>query len=110
VSESLPRVLLVFTTFPDAATARELGTKLVEEQVAACVNLLGPAESIYRWKGAVETAAEVPAIVKTTEERFPALRDLLVRLHPYEVPELLAVPVAEGAPEYLRWVAESVGG
>jgi periplasmic divalent cation tolerance protein len=104
------RVLLVFTTFPDADTARELGTKLVEEQVAACVNLLAPALSVYRWNGGVETAAEVPAIVKTTAGRFPELRELLLRIHPYEVPELVAVPVEDGAAAYLSWVAESVCG
>ena len=104
----MPEALIVFTTFPDLDTARQIGTKLVEEQVAACVNLLGPAESIYRWQGSIETAVEIPALIKTTRAGLPKLEETLQRLHPYEVPELLAVPVESGASNYLQWLAENV--
>jgi periplasmic divalent cation tolerance protein len=104
----MDEVLIVLTTFPDLETARQIGTNLVEEQVAACVNLLPRAESIYRWQGAVETAAEIPAFIKTTRAGFPKLEETLRRLHPYEVPEIIALPVQTGAQTYLRWVAENV--
>ena len=104
----MPEALIVFTTFPDLDTARQIGTKLVEEQVAACVNLLGPAESIYRWQGSIETAREIPALIKTTRAGFAKLEAALRRLHPYEVPELLAVPVDSGSKAYLDWLSENV--
>ena len=104
----MPEALIVFTTFPDLDTARQIGTKLVEEQVAACVNLLGPAESIYRWQGSIETAVEIPALIKTTRMGLPKLEETLRRLHPYEVPELLAVPVESGSTAYLDWLSENV--
>jgi len=104
----MPEALIVFTTFPDLDTARQIGTKLVEEQVAACVNLLGPAESIYRWQGSIETAREIPALIKTTRAGLAKLEEALRRLHPYEVPELLAVPVDSGSKAYLAWLSENV--
>ncbi len=102
--------LLVFTTFPDLATARQIGTRLVEEQVAACVNLLPGGESIFRWQGIVESSAEVPARIKTTRASYPALEAALIRLHPYDVPGIVAVPLAAGSPDYLRWIGENVSG
>lgn len=104
----MPEALIVLTTFPDIDTARQVATKLVEEQVAACVNLLGPAESIYRWQGSIETAREIPAFLKTTRTGFAKLEEALRRLHPYEVPELLAIPVEGGSRAYLDWLAENV--
>ena len=99
--------LLVFTNFPDLETARQIGTALVENQTAACVNLLSPMESIYRWQGKVELATEIPALIKTTRGAFDKLRSALAEAHPYEVPEIVAVPIADGLPAYLDWVREN---
>lgn len=92
---------------PDLATARMLGRTLVDERLAACVQVLPGVESLYRWNGAVESAAEILLILKTTRARFDALQARLVALHPYEVPELVALPAVAGLPAYLHWVAES---
>ncbi|MDR3087478.1 MAG: divalent-cation tolerance protein CutA [Azoarcus sp.] len=100
--------LLVFTTLPDEADARALAARLVEAQLAACVNILAPCVSVYRWQGAVESAAETPMLIKTTRARYPALEAALRAAHPYELPELIAVPVACGLTAYLDWVAASV--
>lgn len=108
--EESPAVLLVFCTFPDEAVARSVATTLVEEQLVACVNLNPGVTSIYRWEGKVETAGEVLALMKTTPAAYDALEARLQALHPYEVPEILAVPVERGLPTYLRWVEESVRG
>ena len=100
----------IITTFPDAATARQIGTALVEKQLAACVNLLTGVESVYRWQGRVESAQEVLALFKTTESRLPEFEAALTAVHPYEVPEMIAVePVAVGR-LYAAWVADSVPG
>ena len=101
-------VLLVFATFPSRDLARTIGRMLVEERLVACVNLLPQVESIYRWQGAVETAEETLALYKTTETRYPAFQGRLKELHPYEVPEIVAVSIAHALPSYLKWVAESV--
>jgi len=99
--------LLVFTTLPDASSARALAETLVAERLAACVNVLAPCESIYRWRGKVERAAETPLLIKTTRERYAALEAAVRAAHPYELPELIAVPVACGLAGYLDWVAAS---
>ncbi|MDN0075738.1 divalent-cation tolerance protein CutA [Crenobacter sp. SG2303] len=98
------KISVVLCTVPDAATAERLARTLVEEGLAACVNLLAPCQSVYRWQGQLESASEVPLIIKTTTERYPALEARLVELHPYEVPEILALPVEAGLPSYLTWV------
>jgi len=102
------RVLLVFATFPDIDTARKIGAQLVEKQLAACVNLVPQIESIYRWKGSIETSAEILALIKTTADTYAALESRLRELHPYEVPEIIAVDLQVGLPAYLGWVRESV--
>ena len=98
--------LLCFSTCPDADTARRIATALVEERLAACVNLLPGLQSIYRWQGQVESADEVLLLIKTTTEAYPALQERLLALHPYELPELLAVELATGLPAYLGWIAD----
>jgi periplasmic divalent cation tolerance protein len=100
-------VLIVFTTWPDAEQARSAAQLVVEEQLAACANILPGIESIYRWKGAIETASEVLMILKTTIDRYPQLESRLQALHPYEVPEIVSLRVSEGLPPYLRWVEAS---
>jgi len=96
-------VLLVLCTFPDSSVARQIGTVLIERQHAACVNLLSSVDSIYRWQGRVETATETLAIIKTTREALPELSRLLSELHPYEVPEIVAITPAEINAPYLQW-------
>ena len=97
--------LVVFCTFPDVGQARVIAAELVERRLAACVNLLPGVESIYRWEGKVERAGEVLAVIKTT--RYPEVEAALKELHPYEVPEILALPVAAGLAAYLKWLGES---
>lgn len=97
--------LLVLTNLPDAATAHELARQLVDERVAACVNVLAPCRSVYRWEGAIEDAEEVPLLIKTTAERYPALEAAIRARHPYELPEIVAVPIVRGLPGYLDWMA-----
>lgn len=100
-------ILLAFSTFPEAASARRIARELVQENLAACANIVPAIESIYRWKGEVEEAQETLVLFKTTRARFTDLQVKLKSLHPYDVPELIAIDVVEGLPEYLRWVAES---
>lgn len=96
--------LLVFTNLPDRASAEKLAAALVEQRVAACVNVLAPCRSIYRWQGAVQKEEEHPVLVKTTSARYAALEAAIRALHPYELPEIVAVPIERGLPEYLQWV------
>ncbi|WP_374244638.1 divalent-cation tolerance protein CutA [Zoogloea sp.] len=96
--------LLVLTNLPDADSARQIARQLVEQRLAACVNILPACTSVYRWNDAIESAAEVPLLIKTTLARYPALQAALTELHPYELPEIIAVPLHEGLPAYLAWV------
>jgi periplasmic divalent cation tolerance protein len=97
--------LLCLSTCPDAGTATRIARALVEERLAACVNRLPGIQSVYRWQGKVVEDAEVLLVIKTTSERFEALRGRLVELHPYEVPELVAIEVSGGHGAYLDWIA-----
>jgi periplasmic divalent cation tolerance protein len=106
--DTLDEVLLVLTSLPDEAQARTLATRLVDERLAACVNILAPCTSVYRWRNAVECAAETPMLIKTTRARYPALEAAARAAHPYELPELVAIPVTRGLAGYLAWVADSV--
>ena len=99
------KMLLVLTNFPDRASAQALAAALVDERLAACVNILPPCHSIYRWQGAVETADEVPLLIKTSEARYAALEAAIRAQHPYRTPEIIALPVTHGWPDYLAWVA-----
>ncbi|MDR7192344.1 divalent-cation tolerance protein CutA [Luteimonas terrae] len=101
-------ILVCFSTCPDASTAERIARTLVESRLAACVNLLPGVRSIYRWEGAIASEAEVLMMIKTTTAQLPALREHLVALHPYDVPELIALPVADGLPAYLQWIADGV--
>ena len=97
--------LLVLTNLPNAEAAQTLATLLVDERLAACVNILAPARSVYRWNGEIEQAEEVPLLIKTTAARYAALESAILSHHPYDLPEIIAVPIAFGLPEYLSWVA-----
>jgi len=101
------KVLLALSTFPDRETAHRISTQLVAEKFAACANILPGIESIYRWKEKIETGNETLVFFKVSEDRQSAFQEKLRSLHPYEVPEIIIVPVTTGLPEYLRWVAES---
>lgn len=96
--------LLVLTNLPDRAAAERLADMLIERQLAACVNILAPCRSVYRWQGAVQHDEEHPMLIKTTAERYPALESALREGHPYELPEIIAVPIERGLPAYLEWV------
>lgn len=98
--------MLVFSTFPDAAKAREVARMLVQEKLAACANLLPEVESIYHWKGELTASAETLVFFKTTSAAYPELEARLRASHPYEVPEIIALDITAGSPDYLRWVAE----
>jgi periplasmic divalent cation tolerance protein len=99
-------IVLVFTNLPDREAALSLAEALVDKRLAACVNVLGGCTSVYRWEGAVERAEEVPVMIKTRAARYPEVEALIRSLHPYELPEVVAVPVVRGLPDYLEWVAE----
>ena len=98
--------LLVLTNLPDRETADRLARRLVEARLAACVNILAPCRSVYRWKGELQQEEEHPMLIKTTAERYAALESVLRADHPYELPEIIAVPIEQGLPDYLSWVAE----
>ena len=97
--------LLVLTNLPDRAAAERLADLVIGRKLAACVNILAPCRSVYRWKGAVQHDEEHPLLIKTTAERYPALEQALRSGHPYETPEIIAVPIERGLPAYLDWVA-----
>lgn len=99
--------LLVLTSLPDADSAQTLANLLVEQGLAACVNILAPCRSVYRWQDKIEAASEVPLLIKTTTERYAALEAAILAHHPYELPEIVAVSVERGLPEYLAWVAQA---
>jgi len=99
-------LLLVLTNCPDDVTAERIASALVENRLAACVNRFSPVDSVYRWQGRVERATEVPLAIKCTRERYTAVEEAIRQLHPYSVPEIIALPVVAGFAPYLRWVAE----
>jgi periplasmic divalent cation tolerance protein len=101
---AMNQMLLVITNTPDRATAERIAEALVTARVAACVNVLADCVSVYRWKGAVERASEVPLLIKTTSSAYPRLESVLRELHPYELPEIIALSASAGLPEYLEWV------
>jgi periplasmic divalent cation tolerance protein len=103
------KVLLALSTFPDQETAREISNELVTKKLAACANILPGVESIYRWKEKIESGNETLVLFKLSEDRQSAFQEKLRSLHPYEVPEIIFVPISSGLPEYLRWVTENCG-
>jgi len=97
--------LLVFTNLPDRAAAERLADALIEKRVAACVNILAPCQSVYCWKNDLQHDEEHPMLIKTTAEQYPALEAAIRAGHPYELPEIIAVPIERGLPAYLDWIA-----
>ena len=111
---STPALRVVLTTLPDAESAGQLARELLDARLAACVNVLSPCRSLYRWRDSGEETdsvhedGEVPLIIKTTAERYPALETFLRERHPYQLPEIIAIDVAAGLPDYLSWAAAAV--
>ncbi|HRE17287.1 MAG TPA: divalent-cation tolerance protein CutA [Rhodocyclaceae bacterium] len=101
--------LLVLTNCPDRATAQQIAQVLVERRLAACVNILAGCRSIYRWQGQIESAEEIPLLIKTTSHCYPALEETIQSLHPYTVPEIIALPIEGGLAAYLGWLADETG-
>ena len=97
--------LLVITNCPDEESANTIALALVEEGLAACVNILPRMQSIYRWNNAVESKTEIPLFIKSTAANYSALENAIRDRHPYEVPEIIALPIEHGLPAYLDWVA-----
>jgi periplasmic divalent cation tolerance protein len=100
--------IIVFSTFPDAATARAVARTLIDSRLAACVNILPAIESIYRWKGEIESASEILILIKSTTWKYQLLEAKIRELHPYEVPEIISIRADSGHVPYLRWIEESL--
>lgn len=98
--------ILIITNLPDRASAIGLAHRLIDERLAACVNVLADCTSIYRWQGENETVSEVPVLIKTLAEHYAQLEQLIKSIHPYELPEIIAVPISSGLPAYLKWIAD----
>lgn len=98
-------VVVILTNLPDRATALKLAQALVDRRLAACVNVLATCTSVYRWKGEIENATEVPVLIKTRGERYGEVEAAIRELHPYELPEIIAVSARHGLDKYLEWVA-----
>ena len=98
--------LLILTNLPDLASAEKLAHALIESRAAACVNVLPACRSIYRWEGTVETALEIPLLIKTTRAAYPLVEEIVRVQHPYDVPELIAIPITHGLPDYLDWLSK----
>ena len=97
--------LLAFSAFPEIETARRIAQQLVTENLTACANIIPSVESIYQWQNKIENTSETLVLFKTTAARYSAFQDRLKSLHPYEVPEIICLRVADGLPEYMRWVS-----
>ena len=100
----MEQVLIVMTNLPNAQAASTLASALVEARLAACVNLLPAVQSVYRWQGKVERATEMTLLIKTTQRHYAALEAAIRAAHPYDLPEVIALPVTAGLPSYLQWV------
>ena len=98
-------MLLVITNMPDVTSATVLAHAIIEQRAAACVNLLAPCTSVYRWDDRVETTTEIPVLIKTTKDAYAQIETLIRAMHPYELPEIISVPVSEVSSEYLSWVS-----
>ena len=101
--------ILVITNLPDRASAERLSQALIEQRLAACVNILAPCTSLYRWQGKIETAEEVPLVIKTLQVHYDKVEAAIQNFHPYELPEIISVAVNGGLPAYLDWVAAETG-
>lgn len=99
--------VLIISNFPDQKTATLLAEALIEQRLAACVNVLSPCVSIYRWQGKIESAGEVPVLIKTRKQHYDRVEQLIKMMHPYELPEVIMVPITGGLPAYLQWITDT---
>ncbi|MBK6957068.1 MAG: divalent-cation tolerance protein CutA [Nitrosomonas sp.] len=97
--------ILIMTNFPDKKGAVALAEALIDQHLAACVNVLSPCTSIYRWQGTVESVDEIPILIKTLRQHYDRVEQLIKIMHPYELPEVIMVPILNGLPAYLQWIA-----
>ena len=97
--------VLILTNFPDKKGAVAFAGALIERQLAACVNVLSPCVSVYRWQGKTESADEIPVLIKTRRQHYDQVEQLIKMMHPYELPEVIMVPIMDGLPAYLQWIA-----
>lgn len=102
----LNQPLLVLANLPDQALAERIADALVEQGLAACVNILPPVKSVYRWQGKVQRDTEVAVFIKTTQARYQELEQAILQAHPYDVPEIIALPITAGLPAYLAWMQD----
>ncbi|SNX60545.1 divalent cation tolerance protein [Nitrosomonas ureae] len=98
--------VLIITHFPDKKSALALAEALIDQHLAACVNALSPCTSIYRWQGAMDSAEETPVLIKTQRQHYERVEQLIKMMHPYELPEVIMVPILSGLPAYLQWIAD----
>lgn len=106
----MTQAILIITNVPDSAVAGKISRQLVENRLAACVNVLPPVNSVYHWQGAVEEATEITLLIKTTQNQYSKVEQKIVELHPYDVPEVIALPIVNGLPSYLGWIASETSG
>lgn len=99
-------VVVILTTVPDAESAETIGRKLVEEQLAACVNIMPPMTSFYRWRGTIEREIEHQLVIKTIRPRVAEVQARLLELHPYELPEFIVLPIVDASMAYIEWVSK----
>lgn len=102
----MDEILLVLTNLPNRESAQRVANALIESRAAACINMLAECTSVYRWQGKVETASEVPLLIKTTRAAYPHLEAVIRAHHPYELPEIIAVSIKGGLPGYLQWIIQ----
>ncbi|MDV6340166.1 divalent-cation tolerance protein CutA [Nitrosomonas sp. Is35] len=99
--------VLIISNFPDEKSAMQLAEALIHQQLAACVNVLSPCASVYRWQGKIESAGEIPVLIKTRKQHYDRVEQLIKMMHPYELPEVIMVPITGGLPAYLQWIADT---
>lgn len=97
--------VLIISNFPDEKSAIQLAEALVHQRLAACVNVLSPCASVYHWRGEIESAEEIPVLIKTQRQHYDRVEQLIKLMHPYELPEVIMVPITGGLPAYLQWIA-----
>lgn len=102
----MDEAILVITHLPDRDSARRVADALIESRAAACVNILAECNSVYHWQGKIESATEIPLLIKTTQSAYASVEAIIRELHPYELPEIIAVTINAGWPDYLQWVRQ----
>lgn len=102
----MTQAILIITNFPDTESAAALAQKLIDIRLAACVNILSACTSVYRWQDQTESAEELPVFIKTQQKHYNRVEQIINAMHPYELPEIITVPVTDGLPAYLQWIMD----